>query len=585
VVNPTDLTETIWNRKKFKADKNSFSYQTSAWITQEIGLAIGREMDLMLVLEKGVRKPGGLQGNLEYITFERDAPEKSYVKILEMIRALIPRAKGMPIESSEIRTAPEEHTDEKEEVVENKFQPRDDWNLNRYRIALFMAIMNKNEDSVKEIKESFLLSNFGRETKNAVSFEVLEEYYRISYGKGGDFTKLELLSKEHEENVDAQSYLARAYGDFEDHNKAAILFQVAAEKTPNEIDKLNLYGNAIVSFMKAGQKLEADAVIQKLRTVASKVENGEIKHIQTLCEVAEINNDQDLYFGLIERFLQIKPDDVDSRFNLAYKYGEVKQHDLSLFHYLKIPEKDRSASIWNNLGAEFNYCDLPNKSTTAYKKAEELGSTIAMSNLANKLINVGFLKEAEEICNRAIKYQDYHKNVLDSISSIKNVPEQEDKKEKPILDRVKPLSEFYREYGYASLQSGPENLAGSWRGPQCNLSLTIKDNQITATGNYERQPAYLFSRAVGATPGKKHYKIKYEGKVFGRAIQGVVWELEEEEPRLDSRASILTAALKGEGSENKSDVLMILSESLQEIRVYEKNAGKNIKFYSLKRID
>jgi hypothetical protein len=95
----------------------------------------------------------------------------------------------------------------------------------------------------------------------------------------------------------------------------------------------------------------------------------------------------------------------------------------------------------------------------------------------------------------------------------------------------------------------------------------------------------LFSRAVGATPGKKHYKIKYEGKVFGRAIQGVVWELEEEEPRLDSRASILTAALKGEGSENKSDVLMILSESLQEIRVYEKNAGKNIKFYSLKRID
>ena len=594
IIDPVNLTETKRDKKIFNAQREAFSFQTSEWITQEIGLAIGRGMEIILLLEVGVRVPGGLQGNREYIPFERDATGKSFVKITEMIMALIPTARTIGVESSEIRTPPVDHTDTKEETLEEALQKRADWDFNQYKSALGLSIIDNNEDLVKKIKESFLSSNFAQDNEKKESFEVLEEYYRIKYGKGGDLTKLELLAKELEGNVNAQKYLALTYEDFEDHNKAAILFQAAVEKTSDGIDMLDLYGNAVVSFMKGGQKLKADVVIQKMRTVAPEVKNGEIKLIQTLCEVAEINNDQDLYFGLIERILQIKPDDNDSRFNLAYKYGEVKLHDVSLFHYLKIPEKDRGANMWNNLGAEFDYCDLPNKSTLAYKKAEELKSTIAMSNLANKLIKVGFLKEAEEICSRAIKYQDYHKNVIDSISSIRNVPEQEEEKEKPILKRVKPLSDFYREYGYASLQSEPDTFEGLWRGPLCDLKLSIKDNRLHATGIYEMEQQGLFAffpQAVGATLKKKHYRIEYEGWVFGRAIKGVFRQIEEEKPigeekpKLVTKTGLLSNALKDVGSENKSDMLMILSDSLNEIRIYEKSEGKDLKFYSLKRIE
>jgi len=49
---------------------------------------------------------------------------------------------------------------------------------------------------------------------------------------------------------------------------------------------------------------------------------------------------------------------------------------------LKIPEQERHSATWNNLGVEFDLSSLPSKSVNAYRKAEEKGETLAMSNLA-----------------------------------------------------------------------------------------------------------------------------------------------------------------------------------------------------------
>src|SRR5712675_1830192 len=66
-------------------------WKTSDWIIQEIGMAIGRELEVILLIEEGTRKPGGLQGDIEYIPFTRSAIEKSFGKIFEMITALVPK--------------------------------------------------------------------------------------------------------------------------------------------------------------------------------------------------------------------------------------------------------------------------------------------------------------------------------------------------------------------------------------------------------------------------------------------------------------------------------------------------------------
>lgn len=77
-----------------KAKASDLQWKTSDWIIQEIGLAKGRGLEIILLVEEGVRRPGGLQGDVEYIPFNRITPEKAFGKILEMITALSPRSYG-----------------------------------------------------------------------------------------------------------------------------------------------------------------------------------------------------------------------------------------------------------------------------------------------------------------------------------------------------------------------------------------------------------------------------------------------------------------------------------------------------------
>jgi hypothetical protein len=88
VVSPSVLTGTLFPPGFLKASKGEFLWKTSDWIIQEIGLAIGKGLSLILLLERGLSKPGGLQGDIEHIEFDREHPERSFGKVLEMINAL-----------------------------------------------------------------------------------------------------------------------------------------------------------------------------------------------------------------------------------------------------------------------------------------------------------------------------------------------------------------------------------------------------------------------------------------------------------------------------------------------------------------
>lgn len=47
-------------------------------------------MSVIILLEDGCRRPGGLQGDVEFITFDREAPERAFGRILEMLKAINP---------------------------------------------------------------------------------------------------------------------------------------------------------------------------------------------------------------------------------------------------------------------------------------------------------------------------------------------------------------------------------------------------------------------------------------------------------------------------------------------------------------
>ena len=501
-----------------------------------------------------------------------------------MIKSILPKAKKSFADQTESSTVSEEKDKAQENPSEDRIELNADSSFDAFRVELYMKVMDDDEEGIKNIKECILSSKLKQEQRKIEEWTALEEYYRISFGKGGDFIRFEALAKKHPENVNVQKFLALAYKKYNDHFKAAILFKFAAEKSKNKDEELSLYGKAAISFANDHRNQEMNLMISKMKALTTEVENSENELIETLREIAEITKDNDLYFGVTEQLLKINPGDSTSRFNLAYRYSNNNQDELSFFHYLIIPHRERNQYSWNNLGVAYDLFNMNNNSIKAYKQAEQMGNTLAMSNLAKKLITAGFLEEAEEICNRAFKVKDYHKNVLDDVSKIKAIPDEEEKQEKTILEKVKPLNEFYREYGCASLLGNPGNIEGQWRGHLCDLEVKISDDSFTAIGKYELAGLglnFLRSVVTDAISNKKRYNVKYEGRVFGRTIKGLFTESVDEEPHLVPQ----TALLGSRETDKKVEVLMILSDSLEEIRVYEKGKSKDFKFYSLKRIN
>ena len=227
----------------------------------------------------------------------------------------------------------------------------------------------------------------------------------------------------------------------------------------------------------------------------------------------------------------------------------------------------------------FDQIGLPAKSVNAYRKAEEMGETLAMSNLASKLIGTGFLPEAQKICDEALKLEDIHKNVGKTLGRLKEVPEEEDKKETDAIEKVRPISEFYKQFGRAIAMPTPNTLATAWQGPDCNLSVTFLGSAFRALGTYEVSATRgLLAGLLGSDDALSktnraptRYVIEYQGTARGRAIEAsVVRRREDEQVKMPS--------LLNSGEENPT-VLMLINDNGNEIRVLEKAKNSSPRFY------
>lgn len=256
-------------------------------------------------------------------------------------------------------------------------------------------------------------------------------------------------------------------------------------------------------------------------------------------------------------------------------------NDLALLHYLDIPPVERSSFAWNNLGVEYEKFKLSGKSIGAYRRAESLQNTLAMSNIAYGYIDAGFLPEAEEICKKAMSFDDYDNRVNEAISRAKNVPDEEARKEDEVLERARPISHFFANYGHALLYPNCQIDGSTWDGPLCRLNIAIEEEHFTASGEYEKEferntLAKAFANVTGVQQPKKRYAVSYEGRVIGRAVIGTLHI--QEQNGTSGPTSLLGKYTKD------SDVLLIISASTEEIVVYERQAETGKQIYKLRRL-
>ena len=574
VLSDCSLKSLLFQPLYSKAKKTDLTWKTSDWVIQEIGLAIGRGLDLILLVEEGLRPPGGLQGNVEYITFNRDAPEKSFGKILEMIRALAPKVAQAGAATSDVPPKEQETEPPLSEQEPDWASPKPDWSFDDYKRAMFRSIVLDSPENAAKIDAAYLASDDAKVGTHKVEWGANAEYIRIYFGKGGDLEKLKTIAADNSGNRDILFYLAMALAEYDEHGEAARIFEAAAQVANDEADKQNLLGFAAINRAEAGDMVSTLAMTDELRRAASADPKIERDILGTLRRIAEIQKDQNVVIAVMERIVEIEPGDFDIRFSLAYKHSELGNDDLALHHYLKIPHHQRNSMAWNNLGVSFDHFSMPAKSVRCYRKSEDQGETLSMSNLGYKLMGAGFLKEAQEKFDKALTIKDYHRNVGQGLARLKDIPEEEDKKEQEVLEGAKKKAEFYRLLGKAVSQP-PLDLGGRWQGPNCEFAVTVSGRKMRAVGSYERDSNALFSALLPGSKLMTKYQVEYEGTVTGRQIEGEVRRVR------DGGGSASTSILGL--NDTKSKVLIVVGDS-GVFKVMENPHSTSPTFYELKAI-
>jgi len=508
----------------FQVGKSKIEWKTSDWIIQEIGLSIGRGLHLVLLVEDGVRQPGGLQGNLNYIPFSRDKPQECFIPILEMLKSLRLRDSTPMVSASD--TARDQGDTSKSETGKRKdwLTPKPDWLQNDYDFAMLFAILEKNEPKQAEIDRAFKASKLATHNKAIIGWDAASEFKKIAHGSGGKLDRLKSLAILHPDNYLVLMNLGRAYDHFENWAEAGKAYKMAADSSEQPTDAIAGLRFAALSSHESHKHADVIKLTEEIRRRAT-TSGDEVAALHALKSICDKSMKTTLATSLQERLLELEPGSVEDRFALAYSHSQADNNDISIYHYTRIPHSDRTGLAHNNLGVAYARFKLRSLAVTSLKAAKTKQETLGMSNLALRYLNAGFLAEAKAECDEAVRIPYYNNNVNLILSQIADKPDDESKTEEEILARGRAKSEFLRKLGRSACAITPTNVRTAWvhhkYGP---LKMSLNGEKLEAVGSFRRTsnslPNAFFGNPPTATASEKLVEVKISGSLFGRASEG-----------------------------------------------------------------
>jgi len=573
VVSSTALQDSRLRPNSRIVAKSDLEWKTSDWIIQEIGLAIGRDMSVIILLEDGCRRPGGLQGDVEFIPFNRESPEKAQRQILEMLTSLHPDS----VESTQTtRSAPKDSPEEEKGLdgaaseQKPRTDPDDSWDKDRFDEEIFLAIARKELERVEQINEAFLSSRISTGEEQKAEWAAMVESWQFIVGEGGQLAKLKRLAVEFPRNGKIQSHLGDVLQNLGEGRDAIEAYRIAAEVAENLDEKNGHLASIAFLEAKGGHRAEAYSYLDAIRQ--SDVPFSTEERLPNLMKrIGKEIGDDHLGIEAMEAISHSSPADYDNRFALAYAHSQQGNNDLALHHYLAIPTAQRSQIAWNNLGVALQEFRMPGKAVDAYSKAADKGETLAMSNLANKLMDAGFLKLAGEQVSNAISSEDPHRNVGEAFSRLNDIPDEENKTLEEALSNAKNKAEVYRASSQAIQKPNISDLGPLWQAPNCALTVSIDGLNFLAEGEYEVEQNALSAGLFGSQKSKT-YQLRLSGSISGRRVYGTI----ERKPKNDS-------GLTGLGiSDHEKKFLAIFSDDLQSAKVAEGINSRTPHFFDIK---
>lgn len=575
VVSPKDLEPTLWTSKTLKVAADKVEWKTSDWIIQEIGVAIALGLRIILLIEDGVRVPGGLIGDLEYIPFQRNNLGSAFISLTQMLGDAI--KEGGALSSVQRPSEDAGLTEEPKSSVRTdngaRKLPDRTWTFEDYESAVTIAIVLEDKSYFESVDSAFRGSSHASDPQMLRRWQATIELWRIFSDQGGDIAKLESLANQDRGDLEVLRMLAGAHGYVGNQDIGARIHEeglAVARSKGDLLEQAKSCFRALIAYIKCGALDDARRILDQLLKIDSIEAAIELLKLDATIELAKHDGDKRLQITALERKVQIRPVDEDARFSLAYLYSETDDDESALLHYKAIPESKRSSASWNNLGVARERVKLNALAVESYRESEKQGGTLAMSNLAKQFLSAGFVSEAEQLCDRTMKIRNYDPAVLETLTSVKAKNRDELKQEEEIVLKTEPRSRFLRDAGRALVCETVLELSESFNSKDCSLAVTRSDNRLIFSGSYEKKPVglgFLFG-GTNSTPHK--YEVKYEMIARGRTLFGTVFT-----KRIDKEET------KSLFSDDKpTPVIMVIAEDQKTIRVME-NEGKNSKIYEI----
>lgn len=494
------------------------------WILQESGYALAKGKKLIMFKEADVELPA-LQGDLEYIPYDPSNPASALTKGNEMIVPIIADSAGTVVETvvREMPTSEPEDVSPPQPQVAEKME--DEASLGKLFFDLTAAIgacdWAKGEQTLQAALEA--LQKEGKQDR----WIFWRGYYlkgQCLAGEDQAFHKLKALTAENSSEPIIWSHLGDCYSEYRDYIRAADSYQHAARlsKAPQSLD----YTVEAARSLRIGKRQdESEQLLLRLLTESTLQSFADMrfKVLRELYETVKQSGDAIRASAIGELALQENPGHRDLRFSLAFSYSEGGNPELSVYHY-KLAASSDTDITFNNLGVEYSNCELPILSVDCYKKAIQMGNTLAASNLAYVYLNAGAAEEAEKVLRDTLQKEDCAAQVPRALATVAERRADERKREEEALERAERRHNFLVALGAGFLSS--ETVAfseGIWRFPFAEISLTLNDGRLGGETTVEDSDAVnALAGILGGVraPGKERKqsrRFRLHGEVTGRA--------------------------------------------------------------------
>lgn len=568
-----------FNFKKSKPQESGPVFSTSGWVIQESGYALGKDKETIFLVEENIYKFPELQGDKELIYFSRDNLDPLLLRLSEVMQDIKSRSQvGMQVVSQPLPELKEDQKLEDMQKAEKKRKlPFDE---------MFEAHNQGDISKVDEIYQSKIREELDEE--KTLFWDAIILSWKYCAGDAESLGKLETFAVE-KKNPDIERQLASCY-EFGDKNEdARKAYLRCIEYTDETSEKIDCFIRISKSYAKERNYVRALEVLLETLNNSSYKDCLE-KVFAALAVIAESKKDDYLYFLSAEKLLEINPVNTSMRFNLAYKYGNTNENQLAVYHYKKLLNINEDAMALNNIGVEYSGLDMKAKGVPYYERAKEKKNTLAYANIAYKYLNEGFTEAAEKLLKEADGLSqegiEVHPNIGYAKKKLKDLQEEENEKEKKILDLAEDIHKFKVRHANAFCFKPSEiksEISGKWSiGNKWNVDFCFDagSNTFVGTCNFEVEEAQPLFAAYWLGTVEKKYKI------VNVEIKGSINNLGGKyEVKVTERKKTATSGISGQassllGSEDaySANGLLIISNSGMEIDFFEQDNKNNRNF-------